>query len=51
MKIKKIIKELNLETVYQVEDVEKIAIKNACGADLMSDVLAFTYTFCTFSLC
>lgn len=42
MELKGIVKKLNLNTVYEKEDFLNLDIKTACGADLMSDVLAFS---------
>ena len=43
MKLSEVKSLLNVETIYGKKDVEdSLIIKNACGADLMSDVLAFS---------
>lgn len=42
MQFYRIKEELELEPVYEKDDVLNIDVKTACGADLMSDVLAFS---------
>lgn len=42
MKLKEIAKKLEAKAVF--EDFQDLEIKTACGADLMSDVLAFSHS-------
>lgn len=43
MKLTEVKSLLKVETVYREKEIEEeLIIKNACGADLMSDVLAFS---------
>jgi len=42
MKLKEIKEHLNLKEIYEKPDIVDIDVKTACGADLMSDVLAFS---------
>ncbi len=42
MKFDKIQDKLNLKTIHAEKDIEDLDVKTACGADLMSDVLAFS---------
>ena len=42
MKLSEIKEKLQLKTVYENEKYLELEVKTACGADLMSDVLAFT---------
>ena len=43
MKLKTVKSLLNTETIFEASDEkDELEVKNACGADLMSDVLAFS---------
>jgi len=42
MKLRDIKEKLKLEAVYEKEDILDLEVTTACGADLMSDVLAFS---------
>jgi len=42
MKLRDIIDKLELEAVHENKELLELDIKTACGADLMSDVLAFS---------
>lgn len=42
MKFGKIKDKLDLKIIHAEEGIEKLDVKTACGADLMSDVLAFS---------
>lgn len=42
MKFGKIRNKLNLKTIHAEDGIEDLDVKTACGADLMSDVLAFS---------
>jgi len=42
MKLKKIKEHLNLKEIYEMPNKVDIDVTTACGADLMSDVLAFS---------